>query len=613
MEYKPIEEYGVIGDLHSVAMVATDGSIDFLCLPRFDSGTVFAALLDDARGGTFAINPAVDGARSTQLYLPETNVLLTRFLTDDGIGEVTDFMPADEPGHPQAVVRRVKGVRRDFRFRLRCAPRFDYARTPHRTEQRPGEVLFLPKDSNGTEPLRLRMQTSPRVEIDLRTDNGDATAEFTLGADQRVDFVLETVAPDTQSLSSRPGWVDDAFTRTVTFWRKWVSHCTYSGRWREDVIRSALALKLLTSADYGSIAAAATFGLPECAGGPRNWDYRYTWIRDASLTAATLLRLGFTDEPRAYLEWVLDRYRAADEPGKLQIMYGIDGRQELTEQELSSLEGYKHSTPVRIGNAAYDQLQLDIYGELLDLIASYDERVEPVTHELWQHLRGSADWVADNWRRPDDGIWEVRGGRQKFLYSRLLCWVALDRACRIAGRRSLPGPHENWSQTRDTIYNDIHENFWDPQRGAFVQHRGSTTLDASTLLMPLVGFVSPWDPRWHHTLDAIQNELVEDSLVRRYLADKAAKDGLTGDEGTFCMCSYWLIDCLARRGDTDGDLDSARLFFDKMQSYSNHLGLYAEEMDKQGYYTGNFPQAFTHVGHINTALSLDHALSRSQA
>lgn len=313
--------------------------------------------------------------------------------------------------------------------------------------------------------------------------------------------------------------------------------------------RSALALKLLTSTDYGAIATVATFGLPECAGGPRNRDYRCTWIRDASLTAATLLRLGFTDEPRAYLEWVLDRYRAADEPGKLQIMHGIDGRRELTEQELGSIEGYKHSTPVRIGNAAYGQLQLDIYGELLDLIAAYDERVEPVTHELWEHLRDSADWVADNWRRPDDGIWEVRGGRQEFLYSRLLCWVALDRACRIAGRRSLPGPHENWSQTRDTIYNDIHENFWDPQRQAFVQHRGSANLDASTLLMPLVG----------------------------------------------------------------GDLDSARLFFDKMQSYSNHLGLYAEEVDKHGYYTGNFPQAFAHVGHISTALSLDHALSRSEA
>jgi GH15 family glucan-1,4-alpha-glucosidase len=373
------------------------------------------------------------------------------------------------------------------------------------------------------------------------------------------------------------------------------------------VTRSALTLKILTSDTCGSIAAAGTFGLPEMVGGERNWDYRFTWIRDASFTAATLIRLGFTEEPRAFVDWIEDRYRAAKERGRLQTMYGIDGRAELTEEILSHLEGYRGSAPVRVGNAAYDQLQLDIYGELLNLIDLFDERVAPVSYDLWRHVGESVNWICGNWRRPDEGIWEVRGGQQEFLYSRLMSWVALDRGIRIARRRSLPSPASRWEDVRDEIHGDIYDEFWDGDRQAFVQHKESTTLDAASLLMPLVGFISPRDPRWLATLRGIERELVDDALVYRYLTQVAAADGLTGSEGTFCMCSYWYVECLAR----SGELERARLLFEKMHGYSNHLGLYAEEMDPTGRYLGNFPQAFTHLGLVSAALYLDEALSRT--
>lgn len=355
--------------------------------------------------------------------------------------------------------------------------------------------------------------------------------------------MIEASSPDGESPSFEPDWVERAFDHTVRYWRRWVNRCTYHGRWREDVIRSALTPKLLTSETDGSIAAAATFGLPELVGGERNRDYRYTWIRDASLTAATFIRLGFTDEPRAFVECVLGRYRQADERGRLQIMYGMDGRSDLTEKVLGHFGGYCGSAPVRIGNGTYDQLQLDLYGEFLNLMNLYDEQVEPVSHELWQHLRDSADWVAGNWRQPDDGIWEVRGGRQEFLCSRLMCRVALDRALRLAGRRSLPAPTERWPRGRDEIHADIYDGFWHQEREAFIRHRGSTTVDASSLLMPLVGFLSPREPRWLTTL----RELVEDSLVYRYRTQDGARDGLAGTEGTFRRCSYWLVRCTSPR------------------------------------------------------------------
>ncbi|NKZ07051.1 glycoside hydrolase family 15 protein [Actinomadura latina] len=598
MSYKDIEDYGLIGDLHTVAMVARDGSIDYLCLPDFDSPTIFAALLDAEEGGAFQIGPAGEKGRLRQIYLPDTNVLLTRFLSDGGVAEITDFMPVGEMRHTHTVVRRVTGVSGRLRFRLRCAPRFGYARIPHKAFSSDREVRFEPEGGGG-KVLRLR------TPVPLRVEDGDAVGEFELARGDRLDFVLEMIGPDTASVTGRQGWVDHAFRHTVEFWRDWVDHGAYQGRWREMVTRSALALKLLTSEGYGSIAAAATFGLPELVGGERNWDYRYCWIRDASLTAAMLLRLGFTDEPRRFIDWVTQRYRESSGDGRLQIMYGIDGRHDLSEETLPNLSGYRGSTPVRVGNGAYDQLQLDIYGEFLYLVDLYDQRVQHVSHELWEHLRKSVDWVAANWAEPDEGIWEVRGGRQQFLFGRLMCWVALDRAIAVAERRSLPAPIDRWREVRDRIHASMHEEFWDEQLGTFVQHRGSTIVDAAVLLMPITGFISAHDPRWMSTLRAVDDRLADDALVYRYRTGDGASDGLTGTEGTFCMCSFWYIDSLTR----SGDLERARLSFEKVHSYANHLGLFAEEMDSAGRYLGNFPQAFSHLGLVGAALSLDEALS----
>jgi len=598
MSYKPIEDYGVIGDLHTVAMVARDGSIDYLCLPDFDSPTVFAALLDEENGGSFQIHPVKKGLRLTQIYLPDTNVLLTRFLSADGVAEIVDFMPVGEMRHAHAIVRRVMVVRGRLRFRLNCAPRFDYAREPHKAFSGEREVYFVP-ERDGEKVLRLQ------TPIPLDVENGDATGEFELGLGERLDFVLELTDQGASSPAAHPQWVTRANRHTVEFWRDWADRGAYQGSWREMVTRSALALKLLVSDRHGSIAAAATLGLPELVGGERNWDYRYCWIRDGSLTALTLLRLGFTEEPRRFIEWVTQRYRETSGDGRLQIMYGIDGRHDLTEELLPNLAGYRGSAPVRAGNAAYDQLQLDIYGEFLHLVDQYDQRVEPVTHELWGHLRESVDWVSDNWTIPDEGIWEVRGGRQEFLYGRLMCWVALDRAISVALRRSLPAPIDRWREARDHIHDNLHEEFWDHRRQTFIQHRGSTTVDASVMLMPIMGFISPLDPRWVSTMQAVDEDLVDDALVYRYRTGDAASDGLSGTEGSFCMCSFWFIACLTR----SSDLERARLSFEKMHSYANHLGLFAEEMDGAGWYLGNFPQAFTHLGLINAAISLDQALS----
>ncbi len=597
MAYKPIEDYGMIGDLRTIALVGIDGSIDFMCFPHYDSPTVFAALLDQGKGGRFQIAPAVDGVRQKQMYLPDTNVLITRFLSQDGVGEVTDFMPVDQPPHTHAIVRRVTCVKGPLRFRLRCAPRFDYARAVHRVRaMTPRELVFV-ADEGGT---RLRLRTP----VDLAIDGADAVGEFVLQSEQTMDFVLEVAREDVPSPSAAPNYPERAFQHTVRFWRDWIRRSSYRGRWSDMVNRSALAMKLLCSRSTGAIAAAATFGLPEMLGGERNWDYRFTWIRDGSLTAASLVSLGFREEAQQFVRWIEDRY-ADSSDGHLQIMYGIDGRKNLAEEILGHLEGYERSSPVRIGNGAYNQLQLDIYGELLYFIDRYDEAVEPVTYDLWQKLSRSVDWVSANWQRKDEGIWEVRGGQQEFLYSRIMCWVAVDRAIRIATRRSLPCPLVRWIDVRDAIYREVYEQFWSEEKQAFIQHKGSQTLDASALLMPMVGLIPPRDPRWIQTLAATDRVLVEDSLVYRYRTETGASDGLSGTEGTFCMCSYWYIECLAR----GGDIERARFFFEKMHAYANHVGLYAEEMDQTGRYLGNFPQAFTHLGLVSAARFLDEALT----
>jgi len=596
MSYQPVENYGVIGDLHTVALVGMDGSIDFMCFPRFDSPSIFAALLDDQKGGRFQVAPILGEARQKQLYLPDSNVLLSRFLSENGVAEVSDFMPVEEAEAAHTLIRRAKTVCGEVRYRLFCAPQFDYARAHHRVEVREREALFVPE---GGRPTALRLRSG----VPLRVDGGAAAAEFTLRAGETAAFVLEEAGSAGGSPAESPGYVSESFKDTLNFWRRWIGRSTYRGRWREMVNRSALVLKLLTSSPFGSLVAAPTFGIPEVIGGERNWDYRYTWIRDASFTLYALIRLGYTDEAAAFTRWVEARCAELNPDGSLQVMYGIDGRHDLEEETLSHLEGYRQSSPVRIGNAAYRQRQLDIYGEMIDSVYLYNKYGAPISSQLWENLVPLIDWVCHHWQEQDEGIWEIRSGRQEFLYSRLLCWVAVDRGIRLAQKRSFPAPLDRWYAVRDEIYRDIFEHFWDAKRNTFVQHKGTRALGAGILLMPLVRFISPTDPRWISTLQAIEEDLVDDSLVYRYNVTQAP-DGLRGHEGTFCMCSFWYVECLSRAG----DIEKARLIFEKMLGYANHLGLYGEELGRRGEHLGNFPQAFTHLALISAAYDLNRRL-----
>ncbi len=603
MDAQPIENHGIIGDLHTAALVGMDGSIDFMCFPCFDSPTIFAGLLDPGNGGHFQIAPAqADRFRHKQFYFPDTNMLLTRFLSDDGVAEVSDFMPIEHLGHRHDLVRRVKVVRGEIALRMVCAPRFDYGRADHQVELRKQHVLFV---SKGKDRTAVRLRTS----VPVRIRQGDAVAEFKLRGGQNASFILEEALEDEASPSSRADYTSESFKETMNFWLQWVARSQYRGRWREMVNRAALTLKLLTSRRFGSIVAAPTFGLPEEAGGSRNWDYRYTWIRDASFTLYALMRLGYTAEAAAFMRWIEDRCRGTTASGPLQVVYRLDGKGPLPETELKHLAGYRGSKPVRIGNAAAGQLQLDIYGELMDSVYIYNKYGEPISYDFWINLARLVNWVCDHWQEPDDSIWEVRGGRRAFLYSRVLCWVAVDRGIRLALKRSFPAPLEKWQRVRDRIYQEVYHKFWNPKLSAFVQHQGAKAVDASSLLMPLVKFISPTDPRWRSHLDTVESALVEDSLVYRYNVLAGTQDGLPGREGTFSMCSFWYVECLARAG----DLKQARFIFEKALGYANHLGLYAEELGLRGEHLGNFPQAFTHLALISAAFNLDHRLSAQEA
>jgi len=595
MMEQPVENHGVIGDMNTVALVGKNGSIDFMCFPRFDSPTIFAALLDPEKGGRFQLAPESAEARQVQLYLPDSAILLTRFLFAEGVAEVSDFMPVESAA--RTLVRRVKTVRGEISFRMLCAPRFDYGRARHRVERRSErEWLFA---SGGADHVAFLL----RSDVPLTPAGGDALATFRLGAGQSASFVLEEVTPGQPAVSSAPDYVSASFKRTNDYWRRGIARSTYRGRWREIVNRSALTLKLLSSDAHGSMVASPTFGLPERLGGERNWDYRYTWIRDTSFALYAVQRLGFTNA-RAFMNWVEARCGELGADGSLQVMYGIDGRHALPEETLADWSGYAQSRPVRIGNDAHHQLQLDIYGELMDAVYLYNKYAEPISHDLWRDLVRLVEFVCTHWREPDEGIWEVRGGRREFLVSRVMCWVAVDRAVRLAQKRSFPAPLDRWYAVRDAIYQDVFDSFWDPARRAFVQHKGAKTTDAATLLMPLVKFISPTDPRWLSTLRAIERDLVEDSLVFRYRPQEAAPDGLAGEEGTFNMCSFWYVEALAR----SGDLDQARFIFEKMLGYANHLGLYSEQLGPRGEHLGNFPQAFSHLALISAAYCLDRGM-----
>ncbi len=608
MSYQPIEDYGIIGNMRTVALVGMNGSIDWLCFPNFDSPSVFARVLDDKKGGHFSIGPTnTDRMTPKRFYWPDTNVLVTRFLSPEGVAEIIDFMPVSSsvvPFEEHPIIRFVRVARGEMSFRLECKPAFDYAREEHSVEVHSGGARFR---SSG---LSLGLST----RIPVRQWGSGVEAEFVLKEDESATFVLREVpqyGSGGVAISDAEG--QRAFEQTVQFWRGWIAKCTYRGRWREVVHRSALCLKLLTFEPTGAIVAAPTCSLPEDLGGERNWDYRYTWIRDAAFTLYGLLRIGFTDEAARFMEWLEARCHELGPDGSLQIMYGLDGRRQLTEETLGHLEGYRGSSPVRIGNGAYDQLQLDIYGEMMDSIYLYNKYGSPISSDLWTHLRRLVNWVCDNWAIEDEGIWEVRGGRKHFLYSKLMCWVAIDRGLRLADKRSFPADRDRWIKVRDQIYEEILDKGWSGKRQAFVQHYGSDSLDASNLIMPLVFFMSPNDPRMLKTLEAImappsKGGLVSNSLVYRYNLTETA-DGLSGDEGTFNMCTFWLVEALTRAGRTDRKLlEQARLIFERMLGYANDLGLYAEETGPSGEALGNFPQAFTHLALISAAFNLDRVL-----
>lgn len=602
-EYQPIEDYAVIGDLHTVALVGKNGSIDWCCIPRFDSPSVFGSLLDAHKGGFFRISPNLnDGVRigHKQLYLPETNILITRFLTENGVGEITDFMPVKLSrlvDHQHNIIRAVSVVRGSLMFEMVCRPAFNFARDPHMIYSYDAGVVFV------SQSLCLGLYSTVPMQED---GEGGVRSVFTLHAGESVTFLLES-ARQHNLVPYRPtsGDYKEAFQKTLHYWRRWCGQCQYTGRWREMVQRSALVLKLLTYSPTGAIVAAPTTSLPETIGGPRNWDYRYTWLRDASFTLYSLLILGFSQEAEAFMGWLIARCHELKPNGSLQPMYTIDGKHDLTEITLDHLEGYRQSRPVRIGNGAYKQNQLDIYGELMDAIYIYNRHVS-ISYDLWKNLRRLLEWLESNWDRPDEGIWEVRGGPKHFTHSRLMSWVAFDRALRLARQRGLPAPQAQWTETSGRIYEQIMARGWNEKKKSFTQYYGSDAVDASALLMVITKFAGATDGRMLRTINRIQKELTSDSLVHRYNPTEAADDGLGTTEGTFSPCSFWMAEVVARTG----RIDDGRLMLEKMLTYSNHVGLYAEEIGPTGEALGNFPQAFTHLSLITACYNIDLALNK---
>jgi len=603
--YPRISDHGLIGDLQTAALVSTDGNIDWFCTPRFDSPSVFASLLDADKGGHFRVSPLDCEFVTRQIYLPDSAVLVTRFMSADGVGEVHDFMPVitGRATDRHRIVRQIRVNRGTMKFAMEIQPRFDYARRSHTVEVSADGAVFRPEGSGFTELTLHLVGSRSAADTKLKRQGKGLRATWTLSEGQATGVVLESGGGQPRRVS--PGEAGRLGRDTLGYWRDWLMQSTYRGRWREMVGSSAMALKMMTYHPTGAMVAAPTAGLPEQIGGERNWDYRYTWIRDASFSVYSLLGLGYREEAARFGTWMRDRVteQAGNGSGPLKIMYRVDGSSDLSEETLSHFEGWRGSRPVRIGNGAADQLQLDIYGEALDALMHADDSGLTVAHQGWLAVAEMTNWVCEHWDQPDEGIWETRGGRQNFTYGRFQSWVALDRAIRLAERHGRPADIIRWRTERDEVYRQIMERGFNPKTGAFTQHYGTEVLDSSLLLMPLMGFIAPRDPMWLSTLQAMDRELVSDSLVYRYNPG-ASPDGLAGAEGTFSLCTFWYVEALARAG----LLEEARLTFEKMHTYANHLRLYSEEIGVTGEQLGNFPQAFSHLSLINAAINLDYQL-----
>ncbi|MDR7049230.1 GH15 family glucan-1,4-alpha-glucosidase [Duganella sp. 3397] len=585
---RDIADHGVIGNLATIALVACDGAIDYMCWPNLDSPSIFAGILDADQGGVFELAPDIAEPRVVQMYIPDTNVLLTRWMGSDASAELTDLMiDTSETGEaPTRLVRRMVVTRGTVTIHVRCAPRYDYARLKPSVTIKDGAALF-----KATDCPSLRLSGA-----DFSKGDGEVRASITLKAGQCITLMLDE--PGEPLIDADQ--IGQLIEATINRWRAWSAQSTYQGRWRDAVGRSALVLKLLTSRRHGSISAAGTFSLPEAAGGVRNWDYRAAWIRDSSFSIYALMRLGYHTEAKDFYRWLGDRAMHSSKGGELKVMYALDGGTVPAETSLKHLGGYGGAVPVRIGNDAVTQLQLDIYGELMDSIYLSNKYGEAISHDRWLGVCRVIDYVARHWKEPDAGIWEIRGPARHHLHSRLMCWVAMDRAIRLASKRSLAAPFTRWIKVRNAIHDDIWKNFWDEKLGHFVEERGRKDLDASMLLMPLVRFVGATDPRWLATLDAIGNKLTDDGMVYRYKRD----DGLPGKEGAFSACSFWYVECLARAG----RMDEARHIFEKLLRYANHVQLYAEEFDERAHLVGNFPQGFTHLALVSAAFYIDREM-----
>ena len=588
-----IEDYGLIGDLQTAALVSRHGCIDWLCFPRFDSGACFAALLGDEENGRWSLRPASDITSAQRRYRGDTLVLETELACDEGVVRLIDFMPPR--GEAPDVVRIVEGVEGTVPMKMRMSIRFDYGSI----------VPWVRRKDEGLHAVAGPDALLLATPIDLVGRNLHTEAEFDVAPGDRVPFVL-TWFPSNQDLPQHTD-AEQALVDTDSFWREWVTDCVHVGRFREPLVRSLVTLKALTYAPTGGIVAAATTSLPEALGGVRNWDYRYCWLRDATLTLLALVRAGYDGEARAWRDWLLRAI--AGRPGEVQIMYGIAGERRLTEVELEWLPGYERSTPVRIGNAASQQRQLDVYGEVLD--ALYHARLsglEP-SKDAWALIRKLLQWLEKGWREPDEGIWEVRGPRRHFTHSKVMAWVAFDRAIRMIEEDGLGGPVDRWRALREEIHDEVCREGLSEKLGAFTQSYGLDRLDASLLMIPLVGFLPADDERVVATVAAIERELVEDGLVTRYRADEENTDvdGLPPGEATFLPCSFWLVQVYALQG----RLDEAEKLFERLIGLRNDLGLLSEEYDvKAERLVGNFPQAFTHLTLVDAALTLDEGWCR---